>query len=83
MNAERMQQARIVKSVLWYLCFCFCLNCTDIIVKTIATTAAPISMALFLRGLLGFVTFYPKSSLLTHHTSWQTWALNAIRATST
>lgn len=52
-------------------------------VKTIATTTAPISMALFLRGLLGFVTFCPKSSLLTHHTSWQTWALNAIRATST
>ena len=78
-----MPQSEVLKSALWYLCFCFSLNCTDVVAKTLAESAIPISMALFLRGIIGFISFSPSTVHFQKTFDITTSALNALRALST
>lgn len=78
-----MQHTRLISSVLWYLCFCFCLNLTDVLVKTLAQNALPISLALFFRALIGLFSFVPHSHNIPATLTPMTLLLNFIRAAST
>ena len=46
------------KGMLWYLCFCGCLNIMDILLKKMAVFNVSLTAVLFFRGMVGLALFF-------------------------